>query len=217
MEQTLVLGNIITMDPRQPRAKAAVAKDGVFIYVGDAQEAIALAGADARVLDYGENYVYPGFIDGHAHGLFAGYRAVGQADLTKAGTTADYAKYREVIKAFIEANPQRDIYLAAGWVQNDERVTKAFLDEICSDKPVIMNSGDAHSLLLNTKALEWAGVDAAFAKRHGYDLVHVDDNGEPDGFICEGPLSRSSARSQSRSRMRRPTSSHGRTSPSPTA
>ena len=187
MAQTLILGNIITMDPRQPRAQAAVARDGVFTYVGDVREATALAGADAQVLDYGENYVYPGFIDGHAHGLFAGYRAVGQADLTKAGTATDYAKYREIIKEFIEANPQRDIYLAAGWVQSDERVTKAFLDEICADKPVIMNSGDAHSLLLNTKALEWAGVDAAFAERHGHDLVRVDENGEPDGFVCEGP------------------------------
>ncbi len=34
---------------------------------------------------------------------------------------------------------------------------------------------------INTKALEWAGVDAAYAKEVGYDLVHVDENGEPDG------------------------------------
>ena len=187
MKQTLILGNIITMDPKRPVAKAALVKDGVFAFIGSAEEAKKLAGVDAKVLDYGENYIYPGFIDGHAHGVFAGYRAIGQANLAQAGLTTDYAKYREIIKEFIAKNPQRNIYLAAGWVQNEEHVTKAYLDEICPDKPLIMNTGDAHSCLLNTKALEWAGVDAAFAKKYGPAIVHVDEGGEPDGYICEGP------------------------------
>ena len=187
MKETVILGNIITMDEKRPTAEAALVKDGVFAFIGSAEEAKKLAGTDAKVLDYGENFIYPGFIDGHAHGVFAGYRAVGQANLAKAGLSTDYAKYREIIKDFIEKNPQRDIYLAAGWVKNDEPITKAYLDEICSDKPLIMNTGDAHSCLLNTKALEWAGVDVTFAKKYGPAIVHVDENGEPDGFICENP------------------------------
>jgi len=43
-------------------------------------------------------------------------------------------------------------------------------------------------MLLNTKALEWAGIDAKYAKEVGYDLVHVDENGNPDGYICEMPV-----------------------------
>ena len=43
-------------------------------------------------------------------------------------------------------------------------------------------------MLLNSKAMEWAGIDAAYAKKWGYDLVHVDKDGEPDGYICEGPV-----------------------------
>jgi len=187
MKQTLILGNIITMDEKRPFAKAAMVKNGMFSYIGDAEEAKKIADADAHVLDYGDNYIYPGFLDGHAHGCFAGYRAVGQANLAQAGLSTDYPKYREIIKEFIEKNPQREIYLAAGWVQNEEYVTKKYLDDICPDKPLIMNTGDAHSCLLNTKALEWAGVDADFAKKYGPDMVHVDENGEPDGYICEGP------------------------------
>ena len=186
MKQTLILGNIITVDPRRPFAKAAVSRDGLFSYIGDAETAKKLAGADAKVLDYGENYIYPGFIEGHAHGCFAGYRAIGQANLAVA-PAADYAKYREIIKEFIARNPQREIYMAAGWIQDERPIDKSFLDEICPDKPIIMNSADAHSCLLNTKALEWAGVDSAYAKKAGYDLVHVDENGEPDGYMCEAP------------------------------
>jgi hypothetical protein len=187
MRQTVILGNIITMDEKRPFAKAALVKDDVFAYIGSAEEAKKLAGADAQVLDYGDNFIYPGFIEAHVHGCFAGYRGIGQANLAQVGLTADYAKYREIIKAFIAKNPQRKIYLAAGWIPNEEYVTKAYLDEICPDKPLIMNTGDAHSCLLNTKALEWAGVDAEFAKKWGFDLVHVDENGEPDGYICESP------------------------------
>ena len=187
MKQSIILGNIITMDEKRPFAKAALVKNGVFAYIGSAEEAKKFAGADAQVLDYGEKYIYPGFIDGHAHGCFAGYRAIGQANLAQAGLSTDYAKYREIIKEFIAKNPQRQIYLAAGWIKNEEPITKAYLDGICPDKPLIMNTGDAHSCLLNTKALEWAGVDAEFAKKQGYDLVYVDENGEPTGFICEGP------------------------------
>ena len=187
MKQTLIFGNIITMDEKRPFAKAALVKDGVFAFVGSAAEAKRLAAADAEVLDYGENFIYPGFLESHCHGYFAGDRAVGQANLMQVGLT-DYEKYREIIKEFIAKNPQRKFYVAAGWAENEQYVTKAYLDEICSDKPLLMQTGGGHSMLLNTKALEWAGIDAAYAKKMGYDLVHVDKNGEPDGYICEAPV-----------------------------
>ena len=187
MKQTLIFGNIITMDEKRPFAKAALVKDGVFAFIGSAAEAKRLAAADAEVLDYGENFIYPGFLESHCHGYFAGDRAVGQANLMQVGLT-DYEKYREIIKEFIAKNPQRKFYVAAGWAENEEYVTKAYLDEICSDKPLLMQTGGGHSMLLNTKALEWAGIDAAYAKKMGYDLVHVDKNGEPDGYICEAPV-----------------------------
>ena len=187
MKKTVVLGNIITVDEKGPFAKAAFVKDGIFSYIGDVDEAKKLAGDDAQILDYGDNFIYPGFLESHSHGYFAGYRNIGQSNLSQFRTT-DYAKYRETIKQFIADNPDLEIYMAQGWIENDEYVSKAYLDEICSDKPLIMNTNGGHSMLLNTKAMEWAGINAESAKEYGYDLVHVDDNGEPDGYICEGPV-----------------------------
>ncbi len=187
MKQTIILGNIITIDEKRPFAKAALVKNGVFAYIGSVEEAKRLADEGAQVLDYGENFIYPGFLEPHSHGYLAGLRFIGQADLMQVGLT-DYAKYREIMKAFIEKNPQREFYMAAGWVENDEYISRAYLDEICPDKPLIMHSSGGHSMLFNTKALEWAGIDAEYAKKNGYDQVHVDANGEPDGYICEGPV-----------------------------
>ena len=187
MKETIILGNIITMDEKRPFAKAALVKDGVFAYIGGAETAKQLAAPDAQVLDYGENYIYPGFLESHCHSYLAGDRSIGQANLAQVGLP-DYAKYREIIKEYIKKNPQREFYMASGWVENDEHVTKAYLDEICADKILLMQTGGGHSMLLNSKALEWAGIDAAYAKRMGYDLVHVDESGEPDGYICEAPV-----------------------------
>ena len=188
MKKTIILGNIITMDEKRPFAKAAVVKNGVFAYIGSADEARRLAEGEAQVLDYGENFIYPGFLESHCHGHLAGLRFIGQANLAQMGMVVDYAKYREIIKDFIDQNPQRNFYVAAGWVESDEYVTKAYLDEICPDKPLLMQTAGGHSMLLNTKALEWAGIDAEYARKAGYDLVHVDDSGEPDGYVCEGPV-----------------------------
>lgn len=38
MKQTIILGNIITVDEKKPFAKAALVKNGVFAYVGSAEE-----------------------------------------------------------------------------------------------------------------------------------------------------------------------------------
>ena len=43
MKQTIIFGNIITMDEKRPFAKAALVKDGVFVYIGSAEEVKKLA------------------------------------------------------------------------------------------------------------------------------------------------------------------------------
>ena len=118
MKKTVVLGNIITIDDKRPFAKAALVKDGVFAYIGDAETAKNLADSSAQVLDYGENFIYPGFLESHSHGYFAGYRAIGQANLSQFRTT-DYDKYREIIKDFIAKNLNKEVYVVSGWVETD--------------------------------------------------------------------------------------------------
>ena len=81
MKQTIVLGNICTLDEKRPHAEAALIKDGTFAFIGDAKTVRELAAEGADVLDYGDNFVYPGFLESHAHPHLAGDRAIGQANL----------------------------------------------------------------------------------------------------------------------------------------
>lgn len=185
--QKLVLGNIVTLDDVKPLAKAITIVDGRIQYVGDIDTAKSLCDDNTITLDYGNSFIYPGFMDAHIHGLFAGYRSLGQASLSKI-IPPSHEGYRQVIKKFIEDNPDKDLYLAAGWGEDGVTVfTRDFLDDICSNKPLIMNTMSGHSILLNTKAMEEFHIDKAYADKYGHDLVRVDDNGEPTGYICESP------------------------------
>ena len=186
MSEKIILGNIITMDDSMLHAEAAAIKDGIIVKVGTEAEARAAVSESAEVLDYKGQWIYPGFLEAHSHGMFAGYRAIGQADLSKVLPT-NYDTYREIIKQFIIDNPDNEFSLAAGWLEDTTPIDHKYLDDICSDKPLIMNTGGGHSCLLNTKAMEVFGINDASVEKYGTALVHVGPDGHPDGYICEEP------------------------------
>ena len=188
--EKLYLGNFTTMDDITPFAKALTVVGDRIQFVGSVEDAKALCDENTKVFDFGTRYVYPGFLDAHTHGMFCGYRAIGQADVSQVNPSNE-DEYRQIITAFVEAHPEMEIYLAAGWLEDGHsHITRAFLDEICPDKPLMLNSAGAHSLLLNTSAMKHFGVTAEYAKETGTDLVRVDENGEPTGYLCESPAAK---------------------------
>ena len=179
----LFLGNVITVDDSNEVVEAIVVKDGIIEYVGNKEEALNIIDENTKVIDYKDNYIYPGFIESHCHGYFAGYRSIGQADLSAIlSGTKDYVP---VIKKFIEDNPNKEIYLAAGWNETEEVLDHNYLDDIYNEKPLIMNTAGGHSCLLNSKAMEYFNIDSQAVKEYGSNLVHVYENGEPTGYVCE--------------------------------
>lgn len=64
--RVILLGRIVTMaDP--PVAEAIAYEDGRVLAVGSRDEVMALAKADTKVIELGDNVAYPGFIDAHSH------------------------------------------------------------------------------------------------------------------------------------------------------
>lgn len=187
MSEKIIIGNIITVDDSMPKAEAAAIRDGIIVKVGTREEAQAAVSDSAEVMDYTGKWIYPGFLDSHTHGMFAGFRAIGQADLSLVQPPIDLDEYRRIIKKFIDDNPEKEIYAAAGWAEDGTYLDYTFLDEICSDKPLVMNTAGGHSCLLNTKAMEHFGIDDAAVEKYGTALVHVGPDGHPDGYVCEEP------------------------------
>lgn len=180
--QKLFLGNFITMDETRPTAKAMTVVDGRIQYIGSTETALALCNYETLVMDCGDAYIYPGFLEGHCHPRGAGGTLVGAANLRSGKCLADYV---ELMKQYIEAHPDNKFYKGTGFAVRDEHPTAAMLDEICQDKPVIVISEDAHSVWVNTAAMKEYGVTPERAVEIGTDCVRVDEKGNPIGYISE--------------------------------
>lgn len=103
------------------------------------------------VMDYSNKMIVPGFIDSHVHFYLSALIHAGVLTHLTGNTEQDFAN----------AVPQLPIKhgwkLGIGWFGSDfgQQVypTKDSLDAVCADVPVMLISGDAHSIWLNSKAM----------------------------------------------------------------
>ncbi|MDO4483198.1 MAG: amidohydrolase [Clostridia bacterium] len=186
----LILGNIMTLDPRGAMLPAMTVKDGKVQYIGTEKIARQLCDEHTEVLDFGDNYIYPGFIEAHCHGSLAGPRLAFYADITSGDCMTDYV---EAMKQYMAAHPDNAFYYGAGWRVIDCEPTAAMLDAICPDKPMSLMAGDGHSIWMNTLGMAKFGIDRAAVDHWGTDIIRVDADGNPTGYISEGPVNKINA------------------------
>ncbi len=178
----LVLGNVITMDEHKPFAEAVAIKGDKIIYVGSADVARKLCDDQTKVCDYGKNSIYPGFLEAHCHTGGAGYRMTGLGAMDIDGSLEDGVA---AMKAYMDKYPDKDQYNGMGFSIHGEYPTAAMLDAICPDKPMCCTDFGGHAMWINTKAMEKYGINKDAVAKFGTDCVHVDENGEPTGYITE--------------------------------
>ena len=99
--------NIITIDPRTPKASSLAISDGKFIAIGDNTACDSLIGPDTEVLNISGKTVLPGFIDAHIHVLNSGIRHVMAADCDLPNIPMIQQALRDRIKET----------LPGGWIQ----------------------------------------------------------------------------------------------------
>jgi predicted amidohydrolase YtcJ len=149
---------IYTVDATFSVAEAMVISDGKIIATGNKAD-LEKAYSCKQKLDAQGKFIYPGFIDAHAH--FVGYgMSLQQVDLTGTTSWADVIKR---VKAFAAMNKEGWL-TGRGWDQNDWAVkefpTNEQLTALFPDRPVLLERVDGHASIANKKALELAGVKA---------------------------------------------------------
>ena len=153
-----VNGRVWTGDAARPRAEAVAVRDGKIVAVGTTAELRALFPSGAELVDLGGSLILPGFIDSHTHFLAGGF-ALKSIQLRDAKSREDFIA-RIAAKAR-ELGPGR-------WIVNGDwdhqRFTpvelpwKDWIDDATPDNPVCVNRLDGHMVLVNSLALEMAGV-----------------------------------------------------------
>src|SRR6266540_548246 len=175
---------VYTADVNRPVAEAFAVRGGRIAFVGSARGALTLAGPRTERLDLAGRTVIPGIVDAHAHLLGLG-QALRTVDLV--GTRS----YEEVIARVAErattARPGAWI-LGRGWDQNDWADTRFPTHEALSravpNNPVYLTRVDGHAALVNTKALELAGVTRATSDPTGGRFIR-DSAGAPTGVLID--------------------------------
>lgn len=174
---------IYTGDSTMPTAQAVAVKGGRIVYVGDDAGAEAYT-AGANVIDLAGRFVYPGFVDAHAH--FGGIGAR-ELNLNLEGTSTKAAFLARVDSA-VQRTPAGEWVTGRGWIETfwDPPVfpTRHDLDRIAPDHPVVLTRADGHASIANSAALRIAGVTGQTAAPPG-GAINLDADGQPTGMLID--------------------------------
>jgi predicted amidohydrolase YtcJ len=177
----LVIVNGRVFDGRVRTESTAVAiAGGRIVGVGEDARVRELVGEGTRVLDAAGGLIHPGFVDAHAHAVFAGVERL-SIDLTSAASVEETL---ELIRAGA-ARTDAAWVTGGGWSHElFPAPTRHELDAIVPDRPVALSDAGHHTLWVNSRALELAGIDRRTPQPHN-GRIHHDEHGEPSGYLNE--------------------------------
>jgi predicted amidohydrolase YtcJ len=159
----LFLGNIVTMEPARPTARALAVRDGRIVALGTEAELAPLSGPTTRRVELGSRTLLPGFVEAHAHPYSFG-RVFGdplvnirashipsyEAVVATIRRRATKAAVGEVL-AFVGLDALRHVGM--------REPTLAELDEWAPRNPLAIYTFNFHSLFVNSPMLQRLGLD----------------------------------------------------------
>jgi predicted amidohydrolase YtcJ len=193
----IVNADIVTLEPNQPRAEAALVRAGRIVHVGDRRTVLAQAGR-AEVFDAGGRVVTPGFIDGHVH-LELSALSFSNMVSAHAPPMRSLAQIKQALAEKARTTPPgrwvvgRSSYDLQAKVEEKRLPTRQELDAITTAHPLVLFSG-LHVAMLNTAALRalrlWNRDEAENLRWRNGSLrvgttIHRDANGDPTGVVTE--------------------------------
>lgn len=178
-------GRIYTEDPLRPWAKSVAVSRGRILAVGSDRDTAFLVGSETRVIDLQERLVLPGFHDVHAHPVSGGL-SYSRCPLYQGNSPQEYQR---LIADCLAKRPGTDWVFGVGWKPGvfapDGVPHKRWLDAIAPDRPVAMESVGGHSLWVNSKALERAGITARTSDPPNGRIEREPGSGQPAGALQE--------------------------------
>jgi predicted amidohydrolase YtcJ len=162
-----------------PEGSRVLVRNGMIAEAGP-----GVAAGRAEVVDLDGGTLLPGFIDAHAHPVFAGNQ-LRHCDLRQAQTAAGYL---ELIAQYAQAHPGEAWITGGGWSMDafpGGIPTREALDAVVPDRPIYLPNKDGHGAWVNSRALALAGIDAA-TPDPADGRIERDADGRPAGMLQEG-------------------------------
>lgn len=177
-------GKVYTVDANRSWAEAVAVIDGKIAYVGSSSGAKKYKGPNTRLVDLDGKMVLPGFQDAHVHPIEAGMAYLG-CSLHDGKSVEDYVL---IVKECAQQSPEATFIDGGGWTMDlfeDGLPDKRLLDEVVSDRPVILKSASGHQLWVNSKTLKIAGIDAETPDPPRGRIDRYKNSKEPSGSLQE--------------------------------
>ena len=145
-------------------------KDSIIIATGEQTKEFTAE----TTIDLNDAFVIPAFLDGHAHPIFAGREAAGP----KINGINTVEEIKAQVKAFAQANPTTPWIIGGAYeaaiIEGGDFDAK-WLDEVVSDRPVVLHAVDHHTIWVNSKAIEVAGITRATKDPQGGTIARNSD------------------------------------------
>lgn len=173
-------------EPGQAVVEAMVIDNGVIKRIGSRRE-LAVDHPAAKVVDVEGGAVIPCFNDCHMHMVHLGLE-LGQADLRHCKTREEIF---DTLKKWEEGHPNSEWIQGGAYNQNqlpDSRhITRQELDDLFTDKPVLLGHVSGHASVANSKAFELGGIkDDSPDPPDG--AIDRDESGRPTGLLLENAI-----------------------------
>lgn len=168
-----------TGNKTNPYAEEVRCSDGIIDKVGTGftSEATQTIGIDLR-----GHFAMPGFIDAHTHFRIGG-AMMNRLDLRKVQSAPDLAR---AVKERSGKHPKDKWMLGGNWDHESWKSRtlprKEMIDTFTSSFPVFLDRVDTHMALVNSRALEAAGIGRDTPDPPG-GVIMRDDSGEPTGIV----------------------------------
>ena len=177
-------GIIHTVDANNTIAAAVAVTGDRIVAVGSNQEIEQWIGANTRVIELEGKTVVPGFIDSHYHFQGVGKR---EYDLNLDGSTS-LEDFLTRIKTWAQDRQPGEWIVGRGWIEEDwpskQFPTRHDIDAVVADLPVYLNRADGHMAVVNSKALQIAGIDRETPNPRGGRILK-DNDSEPNGLLVD--------------------------------
>ncbi|MFL1453976.1 amidohydrolase [Marinobacter sp. GN3S48] len=186
-EKLFINGRIYTVNAEAPWVDAMLVRDGVIQALGSDRELRNAVGSEVEVVDLEGRMLMPGIHDAHIHLLMSGLK-FGFECRVSMDANAD-----QVAEQLCDCLKCRSSKLS-NWVIGGEfnpyafeegTLDRAALDQKFPDRPVYLFDYSIHHALVNSKALELAGINASTPDPRGGRFVRRTGSDEPTGELVE--------------------------------
>ncbi|MFL0403765.1 amidohydrolase [Bacillus nitratireducens] len=185
-------GTIYTSNGKQDIVEAVAVKEGKITFVGSNKDVEEFINEDTKVVDLQGRFILPGFVDNHNHIFEAKSPAAGNCSVSSDASLQEQRSYLKACKKNVKDGEwisgtgfSLEELLKDMDEKSEQQTPLQVLDELFPNNPVLIMERTSHSVWVNSKALELAGINKDTKDPQGGRIIRDPETGEAFGILYD--------------------------------